>query len=75
LYNFLGICYDRNGRLSNAVKSYLEAIRLDDNLAEAHLNLGYAYKQLNRKTLAAEEYRRACQLNQGFCDLVRSKVK
>jgi len=57
------------------VKSYLEAIQLDDNLAEAHLNLAYAYEQLKRKTLASEEYRRACQLNQGFCDLVRSKLK
>jgi arylsulfatase A-like enzyme/Tfp pilus assembly protein PilF len=75
LYNFLGICYDRTGRLSTAVKSYLAAIRLDDNLAEAHLNLAYAYEQLNRKVLATEEYRRTCQLNQGFCDLVRSKLK
>jgi len=75
LYNFLGISCDRTGHLSNAVKSYIQAIQLDDKLAEAHLNLGFTYERLSRKTLAAEQYRQACKLNQDFCDLVKSKIK
>jgi arylsulfatase A-like enzyme/Flp pilus assembly protein TadD len=75
LFNFMGICYDRTGRLPQAIVSYHDALRLNDNLAEAHLNLGFAYEKLNRKSLAAREYRRACQLRQDVCQIVKSRVK
>jgi Flp pilus assembly protein TadD len=75
LFNFLGICYDRTGRVPQAIVSYHDALQLDDNLAEAHLNLGFAYEKLNRKSLAAREYQRACRLRQDFCQIVKSRAR
>jgi Flp pilus assembly protein TadD len=66
----LAICYDRTGRLSQAVDTFHRALRLDDNLAEAHLNLGLTYHRLGRETLASREYQRACELKQDFCKLL-----
>lgn len=75
VFNFLGICYDRTGHLPQAIASYRSALQLNDDLAEAHLNLGYAYDQLNRKNLAAREYQRACHLRQEFCQIVKSRAR
>ena len=46
--NFLGISYSSTNRFLKAVESYRRALKLDPNLAEAHLNLGYAYHRLNQ---------------------------
>ena len=75
VYNFLGICFDRTGRLSRAVESYRRALELQDDLAEAHLNLGFTYERLQRTKLASAEYQRACELKQDFCELAKSKAK
>jgi choline-sulfatase len=75
VFNFLGICYDRTGRLSQAVQSYRQALLLDATLAEVHLNLGYAYEQLNRKSLAAQEYGKTCRLSVDLCRLIRRQKR
>jgi superkiller protein 3 len=75
VFNFLGICYDRTGRLSRAVQSYRQALQLDANLAEVHLNLGYAYEQLNRKSLAAQEYGKTCRLSVDLCRLIQRQKR
>jgi arylsulfatase A-like enzyme/Tfp pilus assembly protein PilF len=78
LLNFLGICYDRTGHLAEAVETYHRALRMDENLAEAHLNLGFTYHRLGRNRLATIEYQRACELKQDFCKLIpheETKVK
>ena len=75
VFNFLGICYDRTGRLSRAVQSYRQALWLDANLAEVHLNLGYAYEQLNRKSLAAQEYGKTCRLSVDLCRLIQRQKR
>jgi Flp pilus assembly protein TadD len=67
LYNFLGIAYGHSSQLANAVQSYKEAIKLDPGLAEAHLNLAYAYQTLKRSRDARQEYRVACRLQSNFC--------
>jgi arylsulfatase A-like enzyme/Flp pilus assembly protein TadD len=67
--NFLGICYDRTGRLPQAAESYQNALRLNGNFADAHLNLGYVYEQLHRDTLAHREYVEACRLKASLCRL------
>ena len=72
LFNFLGICYDRTGHLSQAVDTFHHSLQLDDTLAEAHLNLGFTYHRLGRESLASREYQRACELNHEFCKLVGS---
>jgi len=73
VFNFLGICYSLTGRLSQAVRTYHKALQLDPGLADAHLNLGYAYEQLQRKGLARQEYQQACHLKADLCDLIKTR--
>jgi arylsulfatase A-like enzyme/Flp pilus assembly protein TadD len=70
LHNFLGICYSQTNRMSKAVREHELAIKLDPNLAEAHLNLGYAYQRLGKNTGARAEYATACKLEAKFCAAV-----
>ncbi len=70
LYNFLGISYSRTKELKKAQASYKQALQIDPNLAEAHLNLGFVYKQLNDPLNASKEYSEACRLEQKFCQFV-----
>jgi choline-sulfatase len=70
LYNALGISYSRTGKLQQAVKSYREALRVDPNLAQTHLNLGYAYERLKQMEAAKREYARACQMKADLCPLI-----
>jgi Tfp pilus assembly protein PilF len=66
-YNFLGIAYSRTNRVQLAVASYQEALKLDPGLAEAHLNLAYAYQRLKKFTAAKSEYKTACHLDEKYC--------
>jgi Tfp pilus assembly protein PilF len=68
--NFLGIAYTQTGRLTLALKALQEAIRQDPTLAEAHLNLGFAYQKLHRSTAAKSEYDTACRLQSRFCGVM-----
>jgi arylsulfatase A-like enzyme/Flp pilus assembly protein TadD len=70
LFNLLGICYSRTGQLSEAVSSYRQALGLQPSLAEAHLNLGFAYAQLRKVELSSHEYQEACRLNSELCGLI-----
>ncbi len=67
LYNFLGITFSRTNHLQLAVKNYRQALKLDPGLAEAHLNLAYAYQRLKRSTAAKAEYETACRLDEKYC--------
>ena len=71
LYNFLGISLSRTGQLPKAIESYKHALKLDPNLAEAHLNLGFAYQRLSNPQAARKEYQEACRLEKKFCEFVR----
>jgi Tfp pilus assembly protein PilF len=73
LFNFLGISYSLIGRLPVAVRSYQQALQIDPSLADAHLNLGYAYEQLKQAAAAAEQYREACRLKSELCNLIHSR--
>ena len=44
------------------VESYKQAIRIEFDYAEAHLNLGAAYNQMGRYEEAIDSYKRALQL-------------
>lgn len=52
----------KNDQDEQAVKSFQEAIRLNPDLAEAHLRLGMAYAALERKPEADDAYRKAVEL-------------
>jgi arylsulfatase A-like enzyme/Flp pilus assembly protein TadD len=67
LYNFLGISYSRTGQLKKAINAYRQALSGDPKLAEAHLNLGFAYKQSSDLVNAKKEYGEACRLEEKFC--------
>jgi choline-sulfatase len=75
LDNLIGICLSLTGRLPQAVTAYQQALRLDPGLADAHLNLGYAYEQLGQKDLARREYGEACRLKGDLCPAVRSRLQ
>jgi tetratricopeptide (TPR) repeat protein len=70
LYNFLGISYSRTDQLAKAVKAYRLALKMDPRLAEAHLNLGYAYQRMGQVAVAKSEYDAACSLEAKYCSLV-----
>jgi len=75
LFNFLGISYSRVGIAQKAIQSYREALVIDPNLAEAHLNLGYAYQTLGQKSRGQTEYEAACSLEPKFCRYVPDEEK
>ena len=75
LFNFLGISYSLTRRLPEAVESYQRALKIDPNLAEGHLNLGLAYEQMGRTSLASTEYKQACSLNPEYCKLIEQHEK
>ncbi|MBZ5599854.1 MAG: sulfatase-like hydrolase/transferase [Acidobacteriia bacterium] len=66
----LGMSYSRTQQLPKAVESYKKALELNPRLAEAHVNLAYAYQGMNRTELAKQEFEAACKLEDRFCDLV-----
>jgi arylsulfatase A-like enzyme/Flp pilus assembly protein TadD len=69
-YNYLGISYSRTNRLELAVSSYQRALAADPDLAEAHLNLAYAYHRLGQTAEARQEYVTACRLEKKLCQYV-----
>jgi choline-sulfatase len=73
--NFLGICYSRLGRLDDAVESYQKALASDPKLAQAHLNLGFAYERMNNQMQARQEYKEACRLDTRICALVAGHMR
>ena len=70
LHNFLGICYNHTNRTEKAIAQFRTAIKLDPNLAEAHLNLAFALQLLHRLQSARDEYVTACNLEKAFCKYV-----
>jgi Flp pilus assembly protein TadD len=56
--------------MSKAVTEHQRAIALDPKLAEAHLNLGYAYQHVGKISEARAEYATACKLEEKFCSLI-----
>jgi type IV pilus biogenesis/stability protein PilW len=58
-YHFkLGLYYQKQKKLAEAVEEYLKAIEIDPLNAEAHNNLGLAYKDMGELNKAAEEYQK-----------------
>jgi arylsulfatase A-like enzyme/Tfp pilus assembly protein PilF len=70
LWNVLGISYSHSNRLAKAAESYKRALKIDPDLAEAHLNLAYAYERLQHSVAARTEYETACRLQKNFCQYV-----
>lgn len=73
LFNFLGVAYSRTNQPQKGIESYQRALKIDPQLAEAHLNLGYAYQGLHKTSLARQEYQEACRLRAEFCQLIKGR--
>ena len=71
LFNFLGIAYSRTNRQQQGIEAYRKALQIDPQLAEAHLNLAYAYEQTHKPQPARQEYQEACRLQKDFCRFVK----
>jgi Flp pilus assembly protein TadD len=54
LHNNLGVAYQEQGRLDDAIKEYQTAINLKPDYADAHNNLGAAHKKKGRLKDSAE---------------------
>lgn len=54
-----GIDATRSGQFSRAIEEYKAVLKLDPQLAEAHVNLGLAYHSVGDYNLAVEEFRTA----------------
>jgi Flp pilus assembly protein TadD len=51
----------RNDQDAEAVLAFLEALRLDPNLAEAHFRLGLGYESLGKREESEAEYKKAVE--------------
>ena len=51
----------RNDQDAEAVLAFMEAVRLDPNLAEAHFRLGLGYESLGKREEAEGEYKKAAE--------------
>jgi tetratricopeptide (TPR) repeat protein len=61
--NGLGIAYQREGRLNEAIENFARAVALDPSYDVAHNNLGVAYFKKNLLGPALEEINRAIALD------------
>lgn len=65
IYNQRGLDSYKNGQWSSALSSYLRALQLNPDYAEAHFNLGVLYEDLQDFDKARTEYRIALQAEDG----------
>lgn len=69
IHNDLGAEAVRNGRMQQALNEYDEALKLDSQLAEAHLGKGFVLEfGFERLGDAEAEYRRAIELKPGLAE-------
>jgi len=67
-HNGLGIVYNKQGRLDEAIKEYLTAIRFKPAYADAHYNLGNVYEKQGQLDEAIKEYKLALSLKPAYAD-------
>jgi len=56
-YNQIGICYFNLGRLDQAEKNLINALKLDFNLIETHFNLGLLYQKRKQHKKALSHFK------------------
>jgi tetratricopeptide (TPR) repeat protein len=59
MYSALGSVFRETGNFTNAIDSYLTAIRIKPTCGEAHYYLGWIYQKQNRMKLAEKHYAKA----------------
>ncbi|MGL5508544.1 MAG: tetratricopeptide repeat protein, partial [Microcoleaceae cyanobacterium] len=74
-YKILGNIQQRQGLLTEAIASYLQAIKLDPNFALAYANLGSIYALQNQWQKAIDYYQQAIKLRPNLVGLYRNLSK
>ncbi len=67
-HNNLGYFYMRDGRLDEAYKELLTALRLNPDYVEAHTSLGKVYRMQGRKAEALRELQTALKLSPNYTE-------
>ena len=75
LHNFLESATARPIACRKPIHEHQRAIELDPKLAEAHLNLAYAYQRMGKLSEARAEYAAACKLEAKFCGAAQLQSK
>lgn len=70
LHNFLGICYSQTNHPQRSIASYEAALKLDPNMAEAHLNLAFELRRIGKLSQSRAQYAAACQLDAKLCAVI-----
>jgi Flp pilus assembly protein TadD len=65
-HNNLGNAFVRKGRTDDAIKHYLEALRIKPDDAEVHNNLGIAFARKGNFDVAVKHFQKALQINPNF---------
>lgn len=69
--NYLGVALREQGKFDKALKAYQQALQLDNNYADAHLNLGILYDiYLNDLSQALDQYEKYQNLTDNKDDQV-----
>ncbi len=63
---FQGLIFRKKGKYEEAVKAFLKAIKLDENITYPWYGLGLTYKNQKKYEEAIEAYRRAIELDEKF---------
>lgn len=66
IYNNLAMAYDDEGRISEAIMTYRQAIQLQDTYPQTHHNLGRSLARQNQFEEAIKELETALQMNPDF---------
>lgn len=61
-----GVEYSRRQQWDQAIRAYLQAVRLDPAFVEAWTNLGYAYRKVRDYPRSVEAYQRALRLRPDY---------
>jgi len=66
---YLGGAYGKSDRYEEAIEAYKQAIRIDPDYADAHLNLGAVYKKSGMYKEAMEAYKQAIRIDPDYANI------
>jgi tetratricopeptide (TPR) repeat protein len=75
IYQNIGILYGQMNQLDSAIKSFTNAIEIDDKYADGYHNRGYAYQLKGEHKIAIDNFNIAIQLNPNEQEYKNSKSR
>jgi Tfp pilus assembly protein PilF len=68
----LGLAYARQGKYEQAVKNYKQALSIDPNYLDAHVNLASALTRVGDLAQAIKHYNEALRLSPDYIDVINN---